>query len=159
MGNIELNNDLKLSYPDGFHVMTEEELKKYKYFEGAPGFCIEDPERHIIISVSWRQANPFVAMIAGTADVARNMEARIRKPMKKFGYKPEGFIRRDVGGRAADGFRYTYQVQEIVMKGESLSVKNGSNFYYIHSYFRDALREESLAVLDGIFGSAGWKEE
>ena len=48
MGNIELNNDLKLSYPDGFHVMTEEELKKYKYFEGAPGFCIEDPERHII---------------------------------------------------------------------------------------------------------------
>ena len=85
MGNIELNNDLKLSYPDGFHVMTEEELKKYKYFEGAPGFCIEDPERHIIISVSWRQANPFVAMIAGTADVARNMEARIRKPMKKFG--------------------------------------------------------------------------
>lgn len=159
METVKLNNDLDLSYPDGFHVMTEEELKKHKYFEGAPGFCIEDPERHIILSVSWRQANPFVAMIAGTADIARNMEAKIRKPMKKFDYQTEGFMKRDIGGRTADGFRYTYKVQDIVMCGESLSARNGSNFYYIHSYYRDALREESLAVLDGIFGAAVWKED
>ena len=60
--------------------------------------------------------------------------------------------------RAADGFRYTYQVQEIVMAGESLSVKSGSNFYYIHSYFREELREESLKLLDQIFADVTWEE-
>lgn len=159
MKSSELNGELTLSYPDGFHVMTEEELRKHKFFEGAPGFSIEDPDRHMILSVSWRQANPFVAMLAGTADVARNMEARIRKPMTKFGYKSEGFLKREIGGREADGFRYSYEVQGIGMSGESLSVKNGSCFYYIHSYYRTALKEESLAVLDEIFQNAGWKEE
>ncbi|MBQ8053121.1 MAG: hypothetical protein IJ198_04870 [Lachnospiraceae bacterium] len=157
MGKIQLNNELNFSYPDAFKVLTEEDLKKYQFFEEAPGFCISDAQRHIMISISWRQANPFVAMLAGTADIARNMEAKIRKPMSRYGYKLEGFMNRQIGGKSADGYRYTYSVQDIGMLGESLSVKSGSNFYYIHCYLREALREESLRVLDEIFGAVTWE--
>ena len=115
MGKIQLNNELNFSYPDAFKVLTEEDLKKYQFFEEAPGFCISDAQRHIMISISWRQANPFVAMLAGTADIARNMEAKIRKPMSRYGYKLEGFMNRQIGGKSADGYRYTYSVQDIGM--------------------------------------------
>ena len=106
-----------------------------------------------------KPANPFVAMLVGSAEVSRNMEAKVRKPMSKFGYKLEEFITREVGGKTADGYRYTYNVKGTGMIGESLSVKAGSNFYYIHSYFREELRQESLKVLDEIFGNVTWKTE
>jgi len=157
MGKIQLNNELNFSYPDAFKVLTEEDLKKYQFFEEAPGFCISDAQRHIMISISWRQANPFVAMLAGTSDIAKSMEAKIRKPMSRYGYKLEGFMNRQIGGKSADGYRYTYSVQDIGMLGESLSVKSGSNFYYIHCYLREALREDSLRVLDEIFGAVTWE--
>ena len=34
---------------------------------------------------------------------------------------------------------------------------NRNTFYYIHCYFRDALRDASLPVLDEIFGTVNWK--
>ena len=159
MNTVELNNDLCFSYPEGFQQMSREDLGRHKFIEEAPGFCVHDEERHIMISVSWRQANPFVAMLVGSAEVSRNMEAKVRKPMSKFGYKLEEFITREVGGKTADGYRYTYNVKGTGMIGESLSVKAGSNFYYIHSYFREELRKESLKVLDEIFGNVTWKTE
>ena len=158
MSTVQLNKELNLTYPESFAEMAQEDFKKHKFFEEAPGFCIRDEDRHIMISVSWRQANPFVAMLAGSADIAKNMEAKIRKPMAKFGYHLEGFMSREIGGKTADGYRYTYKVQDIGMIGESLSVKSGSNFYYIHSYLRQELKEESLPVLDGIFETASWEE-
>ena len=85
MNTVELNNDLCFSYPEGFQQMSREDLGRHKFIEEAPGFCVHDEERHIMISVSWRQANPFVAMLVGSAEVSRNMEAKVRKPMSKFG--------------------------------------------------------------------------
>ena len=158
MSTTQLNNELNLTYPDGFKVMTPEDLKQYKFFEEAPGFCINDADRHIIISVSWRQSNPFVAMLVSSADIAKNMEAKIRKPMGQYGYTLEGFMSREVGGKTADGYRYAYEVKGIGMVGESLSLKSGGNFYYIHSYFRQELREPSLQVLDKVFTSVTWEE-
>ncbi len=156
MGVVQLNSELNLKYPESFAVMTDEELKKHKFYEDAPGFCISDEGGHMVVSFSWRQANPFVVMVVGTKDVARNMEAKVRKPMSRFGYRLEEFMMREVGGKQADGYRYSYEVQGTGMMGESLSVKSGSNFYYIHSYFRAALREESLKVLDEMFGAVTW---
>ena len=156
MGVVQLNSELNLKYPESFAVMTDEELKKHKFYEDAPGFCISDEGGHMVVSFSWRQANPFVVMVVGTKDVARNMEAKVRKPMSRFGYRLEEFMMREVGGKQADGYRYSYEVQGTGMMGESLSVKSGSNFYYINSYFRAALREESLKVLDEMFGAVTW---
>ena len=86
------------------------------------------------------------------------MEAKIRKPMSQYGYTLEGFMTREVGGKTADGYRYAYEVKGIGMVGESLSLKSGGNFYYIHSYFRQELREPSLQVLDKVFTSVTWEE-
>ena len=44
MGRTQLNKELNLSYPDEFKVLSGEDLKKYQFFEEAPGFCINDAE-------------------------------------------------------------------------------------------------------------------
>lgn len=42
-------NELNLVIPDGFHRMSDEELKKLNRVGGSgTDFCISDPERHIM---------------------------------------------------------------------------------------------------------------
>ena len=132
METVVLNNEMQLSYPDGFHVTSEEELSKMTFYGEAPGWCISDPGRHIDLSVSWKKTNGLFAKILNTREIAKNM------------------------GRA-DGYLYAYEVQGTGMAGESLYLKNRNTFYYIHCYFRDALRDASLPVLDEIFGTVNWK--
>ena len=49
MENISMNNELNLVIPDGFHRMSDEELKKLNRVGGSgTDFCISDPERHIM---------------------------------------------------------------------------------------------------------------
>ena len=156
MGTVRLNNELDLTYPDGFHEMGKEELSRQTFYDTAPDWSISDPERHMAIAVSWRRTNGFLARLLKTKDIAVKMEAKIKVPMQQCGYRLEGFVVREPGGVRGDGYRYDYEVQDTGMSGESIYLKNGSTFYYIHAYFRTSLKEESLAVLDGIFDSFSW---
>ena len=61
MEKIQLNNKMTLTYPDGFHVMGKEELKKHQYFGEPPAWSISNPERHVMISIAWKKTNGFVA--------------------------------------------------------------------------------------------------
>jgi hypothetical protein len=42
------------------------------------------------------------------------------------------------------------------MSGMSLSVKNKNTFYYFHMYYRSALKDQSLPVLEDILNSVAW---
>ncbi|MCR4671730.1 MAG: hypothetical protein K5637_00645 [Lachnospiraceae bacterium] len=150
-----LNNGLKAAVPDGFHVMDAAELAKFNIYKEFPDWSISDPERHIIISVSWRKSG-LGALMLNSKDVAKKMETALQKPMAAFGYKLQGFESKNVGGTAAEGFRYTYTAQNINMIGESYSVKKGKTFYYIHCYYRAELETESIRVLQVMAESCEW---
>ena len=151
-----LNNELNLAYPDGFRVMSKEELSGYNFYSEAPGWCVNDAERHIMVSVSWKQVPSLFAKMLKVKDVAKSMEGQMAQAMKAFQYKLVEFTARTPGGKEAEGFRYDYTVQDTGMSGESLCVKNRNTFYYLHFYYRTALKEESMAVVDEILQSASW---
>ena len=65
-----LNNELNFSYPEGFHVMDQAELSAYNFYAAAPGWCINDPDRHIMVSVAWKQAPGLFAKMLKVKDVA-----------------------------------------------------------------------------------------
>lgn len=157
METVLLNNELNLTYPDGFHEMGKEELSRQTFYDTAPDWSISDPDRHMVIAISWKRTNGLLAKLLNTKDMAVKMEAKIKVPMQQYGYRLEGFVAREPGGRRGDGYRYVYEVQDTGMSGESIYLKNGNTFYYIHSYYRTSLKEDSLAVLDGIFDSFSWK--
>lgn len=156
MNTAQLNGVLSLTYPDGFHVMTAEEMTGYQFYSDAPGWCISDPDRHVMLSVSWKKTAGILAMMVKPKDVAVNMEQQISRAMGQYDYHSAGFLSRKPGGKEAEGFRYTYRVGETDMTGESYCVKNKSTFYYLHFYYRTAMAEESLKVVEEILDSASW---
>ena len=91
----------------------------------------------------WKKTNGFVAKLLNTKDIVKKMEAGIRNPMQQYGYHLEEFLSLEAGGKNADGYRYSYTVQETGMSGESLCIKNKNTFYYIHCYYRTELKEIS----------------
>ena len=151
-----LNNELNISYPDGFHVMDQSELSAYNFYAAAPGWCINDPDRHIMVSVAWKQIPGLFAKMLKTKEVAKSMEGQMAQAMKAYDYRMDEFVSRTPGGKEAEGFCYQYKVQETEMSGMSFSIKNKNTFYYIHMYYRSALKDQSLPVLEEILNSAVW---
>ncbi|MBE6989550.1 MAG: hypothetical protein E7426_02235 [Ruminococcaceae bacterium] len=156
MEQVRLNEDLGLSYPDGFQVMSAEELSKLRFSGGAPQWCISDPERHMILSISWKKVNGLVAKLLSAKDIAKDTEAKLSRPMKTYGYRMEDFFELELDGKSTAGFLYRYTVQGIGMSGKTLTVKNGRTIYYIYFYFRTAARKASLETLDEILDSVRW---
>ena len=151
-----LNNELNLSYPDGFHVMDQAELSAYNFYAAAPGWCINDPDRHIMVSVAWKQVPGLFAKMLKVKEVAKSMEGQMAQAMKAYDYRLQEYVSRIPGGKEAEGFSYQYKVQETEMSGASFSIKNKNTFYYIHMYYRSALKDQSLPVLEEILDSAAW---
>lgn len=156
MDQLTLNHALILTCPDGFHEMDGEERSKLNFLEEGEGVCLSDPERHIIVTVGWKRTGGIVSFLLNDKDLAKNMEARLRKPMRPYGYKLEGFAAQQVGGREAQGVRYRYQVGDVGMYGESLVLKSGRTLYYFHFYAREALKAESVPIWRELLDQLRW---
>ena len=157
MQEITVNEQVIMTFPDGFHVMTEEERSKMNVAGEGSWIGVADPDRHMIVSAGWRQAGGLAGILLNGHDIAKEAEKRIRKPMQPFGYRLEGFAERTIAGMNAYGFRYAYTAQDIGMNSETYAVKNGKAVMYFHVYFREELREESLSVWNDILNSARMK--
>lgn len=150
-----LNNELQLSFPDGFRVMDEAELAGLKMIAEGPGCCVKDDSRHMVISVSWKKPGAFAGLLLSVNDLAASMEKYIRKGNAPFGYRLDEFRDITIGGHSARGIRYRYSVQGIEMLGESYVLKSGKQLYYFHLYTRSSL-PDNLKIWESILNSAQW---
>ena len=138
---------LNLSRPEGFHVMDEAEWSKLRVLEQGEGAGLSDPERHMIITLGYKQTGVFSAALLNTKDLAKNMEKQIHKPMTALGYQLESWKTCTISGREAEGFRYSYTVQNVGMTAESYVIKDKKEIYYLHAY----MRTELLAASDPVW--------
>ncbi len=122
--------------------------------EGGSWIGLSDPERHVLITLGWKQAGGLASALLTGRDLARNTEKNIRRSMKVFGYRADGFAERPVAGGAAHGFRYGYRAQDAEMYGESFILKSGKTIYYFHLYARAALKAASLPPWEALLDSA-----
>ena len=65
--------------------------------------------------------------------------------MAPYGYRRETTLARQIGGQAAEGFRYTYAAGGTPMVGESYVLREGKSLTFFHVYLRAVLRDESIA--------------
>lgn len=135
-----------LYYPDGFHIMDEEESGSLKFLGEGERICLSDPERHMLVCIGWKQVGSIVSHLIGTKNLAKDMEQRVRRPMKQFGYRMGGFSKKKLGGKEALGFSYEYTAQGIDMTGESYVIKIGKEIYSFHVYIRTELKSECFSV-------------
>lgn len=157
MGELNLNNTMFLSYPEGFRELSREEIGQMNTTDSPPVWAISDDVRHMIVNGAYRQASSFQAFMLNAKDVATEMEKQIARPMKPFGYKRDKFFVRDAGGVQGAGFSYTYTAQGIDMCGESYVFEHNKVFYYLYFYYRKELIETGRATAEEILQSISWQ--
>ena len=151
-----LNQELRITYDETFHELTEEEIAKMNFLSDKPQLCLSDPERHILITAGHRQINGFSAMMLNVKDIAKKSQEQVRGAMKNLGYTEEQIREVNIGGRKAEGFRFGYTADGIEMSGETIVLKSGRTLYYINCYYRTALKADSEPAIRQILESASW---
>ena len=154
---LTFNGELTAACPEGFHVMTKEEKAATRVLAEGPWEGLSDPERHILVTIGWRQLGLFGSFIFSARTLSRVMEDQISNAMKSYGYRFDGSEERSIAGSAAFGFRYGYTAKENPMYAESYVLKRGRTVYYLHVYAREALREESVPAWNGFLDSIAAK--
>ena len=154
---MRLNNELELTIPEGFHEMDDDERSKLTFAGGEPGLCISNPDLHIVVTVGWRVLGSFAAMLLSTKSAAKNTDMQIGKMMRRFNYRTQGFSERELGGRSASGFRYTYDSKNTRMMGETFFVKNGKTLYGFNFYGRQALEKKSMPAWEEFLDTVRWE--
>ena len=150
------NSTLHLSFPDGFHVMDNDERQKLKMLVDGPGECLTDPDRHIIISIGWKELSLFPSLLVSSKDAADNSQKAISQAMQPYGYRFRETFAEDIGGKSAPGFSYEYEAQGISMHGETCVIKHNKVLYYLHIYMRRELKGESTKIWKDILATAKW---
>ena len=144
MGKILLNNAFNLEYPDEFHVMDAEERSKLSFAASGDGECLQDDDRHIMISIAWQKLGGFTDLMLNAKDLAKNIRKGIQKLMGNYGYSFGGNLSRKIAGNRAEGFSYTYTAKDIAMYGEAYAMKSDKTVYYFYLYAREELKDESV---------------
>ncbi|MCR5795845.1 MAG: hypothetical protein K6G61_10935 [Solobacterium sp.] len=156
MSELIINNELTMDCPEGFHVLSDEERSRMNMLREGEWTGMSDPERHIIASAGWEKP-AFISVIMGANDIADVCEKRIRKALQPMGYKLESREERTIAGEKAAGICYGYTVQDTGMCAKTYAFRRGKYVYYFHFYYREALKEESLPVLEALLASVKTK--
>ena len=151
------NNSLSLSIPDSFRKLDEAERKKMNMLADGPGMCFSDPDRHIIISIGWKELGLLPSLLVSARDAADNSQKAISQAMQPYGYRFHETFAEDIGGKSAPGFSYEYEAQGISMHGETCVIKHNKVLYYLHIYMRRDLKEDSTKLWKNILATAKWE--
>ena len=112
MFNVKVNNEINLTYPDGFTEMGEAELTRYF---GTPDnrWGAYDASQHIILSVSWAKAS-FVKTMGDPDVYLSGVEARLRKSLVN--YQRISAFKTNIASKKdnANGIRFEHRVKDSV---------------------------------------------
>ncbi len=150
---ISVNGEMFVPVPDGFHVMDDDEKNALSKGQVGPAWAMTDPERHIIVSISWKDVSKLAAVLLNARDLAKNMRKKYGAAAESAGYVFGDIRGFNIGGEKASGYPFTYAVDGITMCGDSAVIKKGETFYFFHTYYCEAMKEEDEPVLEEIYES------
>lgn len=151
-----INNEIEIQVPDDLKVMSEEKRKAMNFLADGEGYCLENEDKHILISIGWKKVGLFAGAMLNTNDLYKGMEKSIQTGMQPYNYNKERDLEKNIDGETIKGIRYKYTATEIDMIGESYVVKKGKNIYYFHYYSREELDNDNKNIWSNILESAKW---
>ena len=151
-----LNKELTIKIPDGFRTLDPAERASMHVIEEGEGVVFSNPDRHILLSIGWKQMGKFTGFLLKEDDIAGKMKQTIQKAMKPYQYHSPEDRNTDLDGESAKGVAYQYTAQEVPMFGESLVVKRNRTLYYFNYYTRQAMVEENRETWEGMLQSVQW---
>ena len=157
MEEVLLNNELALSFPEGFEQMDTLELARDSFTDRTPFFSARDTARHISVTAAWKKVGKLSAATTGAMSAAKKSERNFCAAMQTRDYRSGGLSPLQLCGQDAASYRCAYRLDGLEMTGISLVCKSRDSFYYIHGYFQTEHLERSLPVWEEIVRSICWK--
>ena len=74
-----IHHELEIAYPDGFHLMSAEELQQAYKSDYPNMWGIRDEDRHIIIAIFWKESNELLTKLVNAKSQAKRVENSWRR--------------------------------------------------------------------------------
>ena len=154
MAKTLIHGELEIAYPEGFNLMTSDELRK-AYNNPYPNIWgIRDEERHILITVFWKDSNELLSKLASAESLAKRAEKTISRGMRKLAYRFGGKFTTTIAGCEAHGFRYEFTgAGDVAQVAETIVFKHGKICYTLYYYTRPETAAANLPVHDAILAA------
>lgn len=155
MNTISIYDGLTVDYPDGFEVMTPEELKQFYLDDNPNRFGLWDKERHTVFVVyyhSYKGVLFFVPLPSNKALLER-VEKEAAKAYRPYDYRLYGFYEKDVAGEKAYGYSYEYTLKGVNQIGDTVLFKKNEVTYTVYCYVRKENAEEMRPVYEEMVSS------
>ena len=151
-----INGKMSISLPEAFLPMDQSSRDNLHFYGSEPDLCLHDKDRHMIVIVNHQKLPLISRIMLKDKEMIGSLEKTCAQTMVDFDYRLQEFLSRQIGGKTAHGFRYTYTADGIPMEGESCFIRDGKLMYNLYVYYRKQLREESSATWKTILESVKW---
>ena len=130
MGRQTINETFTLQIPDGFEVLTEEDLgKMYRNIGDSFGWGVRDTENHVIITVLWKQYPALLSRMLDLKAIVKKNEQLTGKAHAAHGYRFLEFFSMQAGDEKAEGYRFSYDKEGMTQVCSNCLIKDGRTIY------------------------------
>ena len=149
-----INDTFALQVPDSFELISPEELQGMSRNGGDPfQWGVRNREKHIMILALWKKYPAILSWMADLKSIAKRNQELAAKGYAGHGYKFREYLSWQAGEEKAEGYRFTYNVENISQTVINLLVKNGKMIYAFTFGGRTENADEDLAAFRGIMES------
>ena len=150
---IIINGQLKITLPDGFHVLDEEELKRFFIDDHAEKWAAQDKNAHVLVAVYWRKLNFFTNLLADERSILKGAQAKIQKGLAAADYKRGEYYDDVICGKKACSFDYSYVMEGIAHSAKATVVKGKNNCYVVYYFTHTDKKAENESLREKLAGS------
>lgn len=153
MQQATIHDRLEISYPDSFRTMTADELRQAYGMDYADMWGIRDEENHIILAVIWKESSEMLQKLASSKSLAKRVDGKLRKALRKQGYRAGEHFERPIAGQSAPGFGYSYQAQGVAQACEAIVLREGNCTFTLYYYTRSELEQDNRPTYESMLSS------
>ena len=153
-----LNDTYSLQIPDSFEPMSGEALRELSRGGGDPyRWGARDRERHLMIVALWKRYPVLAAWAADLKSVAKKNEQMTSRVYAGHGYRLLERFSAQAGDEKAEGYRFSYRVEDVTQVMSCYLVKDGRTIYAFLCGGREENAEADLPVFRGIMESLAYE--
>ncbi len=152
-----INHELHITIPEGFHLLSEDELNQIYMDENAERWGMRNEEDHMIFVIYYHRSNPLLAALASENDIVKSTQLKLAKGMENHGYAFNGYFSKEACGQERPGFDYEYNVGAVRQSGRILIIKKKNVCYTVYFYTRDNLLDKNLVHFDEVINSLSFE--
>jgi len=148
-----INGDLKVMVPDGYRVMSAEEMKAMFLDENPNRWAMRNEVMHHTVAVFYHKSNPFLSMLADAKSVAESTQLRLAEGLLSHQYRKGESFPLTVCGQKAYGFTYRYVNHEVPTDGTVIVFKHGNICYTVYGYSAQDYTDANRPVFESTCNS------